>query len=120
MMPPPTSPFPSVFPTLLSNPQHNSKGRHPLPDLPSLQIPDGISRPSSIAFAFGDSVQSNYEPHIDPFQASGESHAVRQEEWTSVTTLLRSPILSEKSRSDAAPSQISDSAALEVSKSFLR
>ena len=73
-----------------------------------------------MASAFGDSILSNYESHIDPFQTNGESHAVHQENSKSLSPVSPSPISTEKGKSEFAPLQTPGSPAFGVSKSFLR
>ena len=114
-MPTPMPPFPPLSPTL--DRQHDS-GRKSPPEIPSFKIPNGTSRPSAMASAFGDSILSSYASHIDTF-TNGESHATHQEKSTSVNALSLSPVVIEKGKSDPTPLQIPGSPAFGASKSFL-
>jgi NAD+ kinase len=117
-MPPPTSPFLSLSPTL--NQQHDSEGTDPPLEIPSFKFPNGTSRPSSMASAFGDSILSSHASHIDPFQTNGESHAVHRENKISSNALSSSPTCTEKGKSELEPLQLPSSPSFGASKSFLR
>jgi NAD+ kinase len=118
MMPPPPSPFLSLSPPI-SQQNSSGEGQSP-PAIPSFDVPNGTSNPSSTASAFGDSILSRYASHIDPFQSSGESHAVPQENETGLKPLSPSPTVIEKGQTELAPLRLPSSPAFSTSNSFLR
>jgi NAD+ kinase len=115
MMPPLIPPFPSLSPIL--DRQHDS-GRYSPLEIPPFEIPNGTSKPSAMASAFGGSIFSGCSSHIDTF-TNGESHAAYQEKSTSVNALSPPAVSIEKGKSDPAPLQIPRSPVFGASKSFL-